>query len=394
VSCGYAVDGKQVKQFHTWRPDEGMTKKQIEKEVNRQAVLFEESCKLGQVTATAKFQDYATEYLTKVAPSNLKAGTLANYKNYSRRVFAELGHMRMDKITPRHIQKFIYDMGEGVRLDRYRQGALKPKTIKNHVAFVSSIFEYAIKMQVVTSNPCRAVMLPKDIAQEDVQIYTVEETQEILGHLYQEDKKNFQFVIYFMLAVYTGFRRGELLGLEWKDIDFDRQIISLNRTSLYTKDKGVFTDSLKTRTSYRTLKLPTELMDVLKQFKDHQADYIKRLGTKWVTEIKGLGDKMVANDRLFTQWDGKPMFTNSPSLFFGRFCKRKGLKYRKGHSLRHFNASLQINAGVDVKTVSSNLGHSMTSTTLNIYCKMFQAAQAASMDKIVGVLGLPSIDAC
>lgn len=194
-----------------------------------------------------------------------------------------------------------------------------------------------------------------------------------------------------MLAVYTGFRRGELLGLEWKDIDFDKQVISLNRTSLYTKDRGVFTDTLKTRTSYRSLKLPAEIMEVLKQYKEHQAKYIDTLGKKWVTHIKGLGDKIVVNDHLFTQWDGKPLFTNSPSLFFERFCKRKGLTYRKGHSLLHFNASLQISAGVDPKTVSGNLGHSMVSTTLNIYCKQFQSAQAASMDKIVEILGLPAV---
>ena len=282
-------------------------------------------------------------------------------------------------------------MGDGERLDKYRKGALSAKTIKNHIAFISSIYEYAIKMQVVSSNPCRAVVLPKNMAQEELQIYSVEETQEFLNLLYQEDKKNFHFVIYFMLAVYTGFRRGELLGLEWKDIDFDKQVISLNRTSLYTKDRGVFTDTLKTRTSYRSLKLPAEIMEVLKQYKEHQAKYIDTLGKKWVTHIKGLGDKIVVNDRLFTQWDGKPMFTNSPSLFFGRFCKRKGLTYRKGHSLRHFNASLQISAGVDPKTVSGNLGHSMVSTTLNIYCKQFQSAQAASMDKIVEILGLPAV---
>jgi integrase len=367
----------------------------IEKEVQHQAALFEEQCKQGQqVTAVVKFEKFATEYLTDVAPSNLKAGTLANYKNYSRRTFLAIGHLRMDRITPRHIQKFIKDMETGERFDKFRKGALSAKTIKNHIAFVSSVFEYARKMQVLSFNPCGAVILPKDRAEEQQQeIYTVEETQQILGLLCREDKKNLHFTVYFLLAVYTGFRRGELLGLEWKDIDFDRQIISLNRNSLYTTEKGVYTDSLKTRTSYRTLKLPAEIMTILEQYKAHQAEYINSLGSVWVTKIKGLNDKMVDNDRLFTQWNGSPMFTNSPSLFFGRFCKRHDLKYRKIHSLRHFNASLQINTGTDIKTVSANLGHSQTSTTLNIYCKVFQSAQAVSMDKIVGVLGVPTIQA-
>jgi integrase len=74
---------------------------------------------------------------------------------------------------------------------------------------------------------------------------------------------------------------------------------------------------------------------------------IKKIGSKWVKEIRGLNDKLVMNDRLFTQDFGKPMHPNAPSLFFGRFCKRKGLTYRKGHSLRHLNVSIQIFAGVE-----------------------------------------------
>ena len=391
VSCGYDVRGRQIRQTMTYKPTESMTQKQIEKEVKRQAVLFEESCKQGQkVSAAVKFEQYANEYLTEVAPTILKAGTLSNYKNYSKRVFKSIGHLRLDKLCTRDIQKIVNDMNNGERFDKYKKGKLSAKTIKNHIAFISSIYEYAIKQQVISYNPCRAVTLPKEREQE-LEIYSVEDTQHILSLLYKEDMKYFHYTVYFMLAVYTGFRRGELLGLEWSDIDFDRQIISINRTSLYTKDKGVYTSTLKTRTSYRTLKLPLEIMSILKQYKAHQAAYIESAGDKWITKIKGLNDEIVDNNRLFTQFDGKPMFPNSPSLFFGRFCKRNGLTYRKLHGFRHFNASVQINAGVDVKTVSSNLGHSMTSTTLNIYCKVFQAAQAASMDKIVSVIGLPTM---
>jgi integrase len=373
----------------TWKPAEGLTKRQIEKELQRQATLFEESCKQGQkVSSAIKFEQYATEYLTQVAPLKLKAGTQQNYSNYSKRVFKFMGHLKLDKITPRDSQRFINDMNEGERYDKYRKGKLSPKTIKNHIAFISSIFEHAIKMQVISFNPCKSVTLPKDTAQQ-LEIYSIEETQQILELLYQEPVKNLHYRVYFTLSVYTGFRRGEVLGLEWKDIDFSKQIISLNRTSLYTRDKGVFTDTLKTHTSYRTLRLPEEIMTILSDYKAHQTAYIESVGDKWVTQIKGLNDEIVDNDRLFTQWSGKPMFPNSPSLYFGRFCKRNGLTYRKQHSLRHFNASLQIGAGVDVKTVSANLGHSMASTTLNIYAKVFQSAQAVSMEKIVGVLGLP-----
>ena len=388
VSCGYDTSGKQVRQSFTWKPPENMTAKQIEKELQRQVVLFEQQCLQGQVVAVVKFQDFATEYLTKVAPQNLKHGTLQNYQNYSKRVFREIGHMRLDRITSRHIQKFINEMAVGERLDRYRNGALSAKTIRNHIAFTSSIFEYGRKMQIISHNPCQSVMLPKDKAKE-TKIYSVEETQRILELLSREDSKNLHYVLYFMLAVYTGGRRGELCGLEFSDFDFERETVSFQRASLYSRSKGIYTDSLKTSTGYRSLKLPTEIVDLVKQYRQHQAEQKAKVGDQWHEQIKGVNDELVDNDRLFTQWQGLPIHPNAPGLFFGRFCKRTGVVYRKGHSLRHLNASIQVLAGVDIKTIQQNLGHSQASTTLNIYAKVFQAAQAASMDKIVGVLGTP-----
>jgi integrase len=294
-------------------------------------------------------------------------------------VYKAIGHVRLDKVTPRHIQQFINDLSTGERRDKYKKGKLAAKTIKNYIAFISTIYAHAIKMQVVSFNPCSTVTLPKDEIKER-EIYSVEEVQRILELLYQEELKNFQFMVYFTLAIYTGFRRGELLGLEFKDIDTERQIISVKRTSNYAKGKGIYTDTPKTRTSYRTLKLPQVIIDLIMRYKTHQAEYAESIGDQWHE-----------TDRLFTQWNGKPMFTNTPSLFLGRFCERHGIRYLNIHSIRHFNASVQINAKIDVKTVSMNLGHSLASTTLNLYCHAFQAAQAASMDAIAGVIGIPAM---
>jgi site-specific recombinase XerD len=121
-------------------------------------------------------------------------------------------------------------------------------------------------------------------------------------------------------------------------------------------------------------------MQMLREHKERQKVYADSLGNKWEE-----------HDRLFTQWNGKPMSTNAPSLYFERFCTRHGLKFLNIHSMRHLNASIQIFAGIDVKAVQISLGHSQASTTLNLYTHAFQAAQAASMDGIVNVLGLPQM---
>ena len=179
VSCGYDVRGKHIRRFKTYRPEPGMTESQIKKAVNRAAVLFEESCKQGHITSAVKFEKFAEEWFENVAKIKLKDRTLSNYRYLTQRVYSELGHFPLNKITPRQIQKFISDMSTGERNDRYKKGALKAKTIRNHVAFISGIFEHAIKMGVVSVNPCRAVTLPKMDTTEK-EIYSLEEAQQIL----------------------------------------------------------------------------------------------------------------------------------------------------------------------------------------------------------------------
>ena len=107
VSCGYDVSGKQKFQQMTWKPDEGMTPKQIEKEVNRQAVLFEEACKKGQITANVKFEEFAEQWFQEYAKLNLRNTSYEKMKQLPPRVYPAIGHLRIDKITGRHIQQFI-----------------------------------------------------------------------------------------------------------------------------------------------------------------------------------------------------------------------------------------------------------------------------------------------
>jgi len=377
VSCGYDTKGKQVRQSLTWMPDPNMTAKQIEKELQRKSVLFEQECLKGKVTAAVKFEDFSRQWFKEYAEIKLKRRTLANYHGLEHRIYKAIGHLRMDKITPRHIQQFILDMTNGnERRDKYKHGKLSAKTVKLHVSLISTIFTYAIKMQVVSNNPCKAVTLPKPDAKER-EIYSEEETQNILDLLMKEDETELHYVVYCVLAFYSGFRKGELLGLEWRDIDREKQIISVNRTSNYTNVDGVFTDTPKTKTSYRTIKVPYELMELLDRYKAHQAEYAKSLCDKWVD-----------TDRLFTAWDGSPMFPNNPSKYFERFCKKNGIRFLNMHSCRHFTASILINSGLDVKTVQSFLGHSTPTTTLTIYCHEFRTTQAAAMEAITSSIRL------
>lgn len=370
VSCGYDTSGNQVVQTMTWKPADGMNKKQIEKELQKQAILFEDKCMKGQVTANIKFQDFAEQWFEEYAKPNLRNTTYERMLQLRKRVYAAIGHMRMDKITPRQIQAFVNSLSKEGANERTGK-PLAPKTIRHNLSFVSDVFAYAVKMGVVSDNPCSKITLPKN-EQNEKKIYTPEQVQRFLSLLNDEPLK---YRTFFNLMIYSGFRRGEMLGLEWKDVDFENNIISVRRTSNYTAKKGVYTDTTKTRKSQRTLKFPQEIMDMLKEYKAEQDEQALKCGDKWVE-----------TDRLYTKWNGEPMQNGTPYFWLGEFCEKHDLPFYGLHSFRHLFASLLVNQGVDIVTVSGALGHSTVSTTSNIYCHMLEEAQAKVSDAVSSAL--------
>lgn len=377
VSTGYNSKGEQVVRTKTWKPPEGMTERQIEKELKRQEVLFEEECVKCEVSVCTKFEEFTEQWFKEYAEIHLKPKTIESYRWMSKRIFKAIGHLRMDKISPRHIQKFILDMTEEKREDgrNKRNGKLSSKTIKEHISMVSTVFDYAIKMQLVSYNPCRAVALPRP-DKEKREVYTLEEVQKMLELFEQEPESHFKHTLFYTMAVYTGFRRGELLGLEWKDIDFDNQTVTVNRTSIYSRYKGgTYTETPKTETSYRTLKIPSVVIEKLLRWKTIQNEQRQKVGDKWIE-----------TDRIFTKWNGLTLDGNAPGQFFKCFCERTGMRYVCNHSFRHFNASVLISNGIDVKTVQSCLGHSAPTTTLSIYCHTFKAAQVRAMECVADTI--------
>ena len=147
------------------------------------------------------------------------------------------------------------------------------------------------------------------------------------------------------------------------------------KTAYYTKAKGIYTDTTKTETSVRFIKLPPEVLEILEQFRAEQEKEKDRLGSKWIE-----------NDRLFTKWNGMPMNPQTPYGWLNEFCDKHNLPFYGLHSFRHLFASLLVNSGVDIVTVSGALGHSTVSTTSNVYCHMLQEAQAKVSDAVSNAL--------
>lgn len=371
-SCGYDIYGKQVVKSMTWKPPAGMTAKQMEKEAHRQAVLFDERCAAGATgDGGMKFEAFAGLWFKEYAEPTLRPRTVDCSHQYEARTYAAIGHIRLDKLTTRHIQDFINSLGRDGE-NETTGGALAPKTIRNYISFVSSVLDYAVKMGAIQDNPCSRVALPP-LEHKEKEVYTLEEAQRFLDSL---EAAPLEYQAFFTLAIFGGFRHGELLGLEWPDIDFSNQTVSIRRTSLYTKERGVFTDTTKTQGSQRTLKFPASVFTVLRRYRTEQAQQRLLLGDRWT-----------AGDRLFTNANGGLLHPKTPYEWLKTFCARTGQRFLGLHMFRHLSASLLIGGGADIRSVSAVLGHSQTSTTMNIYAHSFDEAKARAGEAVGELLG-------
>lgn len=369
VSCGYNAAGKQVTRSMTWKPKPGMTEKQVQKELERQAVLFEEKCKSGVGNGNIRFQAFIEQWFTEYAASHLKRKTYHEYQRMTKRVYAALGHVRLDKLRPQHFRAFYNQLAQPGQNERTGE-PLASKTIWNYHAFLSSVMGYAVKNELIERNPC-SLAAPK---QEKRPVRCLDDVEARIFLDALEDE-TLEYKVLFTLALFTGYRRGELLGLEWQDIDFERGVITVRRTSQYVKELGTYTDTPKTASSARSTKISAHLCDLLREYRAEQAKRRIALRDYWRSEWD-------EHPRLFTNQDGAPMSPTAPENRIKKILQRAGLPPVSLHSLRHTNATLLITSGINVRTVSARLGHSQTSTTMNIYAEAIQSAEAAAAESL------------
>ncbi len=173
------------------------------------------------------------------------------------------------------------------------------------------------------------------------------------------------------MFMYTGLRREELCGLEWKDIDFINGVITVRRASIYIPKEGVISDTTKNDTSQRSIKAPTAAIQMLKNFRAWQSEQRLRVGDRWQN-----------SDRLFTTAEGKPIHPDTITGWFHDFIKRNNLPNITIHSLRHTNATLMINSGVPITTIAARLGHANPTTTTKIYTHAIKSADAAAAETL------------
>lgn len=195
-----------------------------------------------------------------------------------------------------------------------------------------------------------------------------------------------QFQAYFTLAVYSGFRRGEMLALTWNKVNFKDHTITIDCAEAKT-NAGPVIKSPKSESGYRTVSLPDDVFVLLKQLRKEQRTQILQLGSAWK------GSHILDENRLFTQEEGQPIDPDAPRHRFKEFLKvyndqhEEKLPDIKLHDLRHTAASLLIASGMDPVTVAHRLGHADVAVTLNTYSHMFEDKDREASDLLARLLG-------
>ena len=357
VSEGFDLNGKPMihrKTVHGNKKDAEVELAKFVTEVQNGLIIDGKSLKFSEFTEIWK-RDYGSKEL---APST--------YKRYCRmletRLLPYFGHFYINKIKPTDIMKFYDLLEKDTQLVRKKgnngsktKKPLSGKTILEHHRLLRAMLHKAVYWQLIVANPAERVQPPK-ARKPKRKSYDDEQTKILLENLELLPSEDTKYKVAIILTVFTGVRLGELMGLEWTDVDFKNGIISINRSSQYLSDMGVFTKVPKTESSIREIAIPEFIISLLEEYK------------LWYEEQKAIYDELWMNsDRLFVQADGKPMHPSTISKWFVKYVGQIGLPVINFHGLRHTNASLLVAQNIDIAVVSARLGHAQISTTLDFY---------------------------
>lgn len=400
VSCGRDSQDKKITRSTTFKPElytaKGnlKTEKTIEKEVQQFAADFEKKVLSGAYTegTTLTFEKFSQRYLQEYAEQFQAPRTLQSTRAAIKIFVADFGYMHLEALTPFFLQTYTNNQYKTNKAPG-GSGTLSHGTVKRRMAVLSAMLSQAVRWNLIASNPMDRVQLKQtniEPQEEKLRYFTQEQAEIFLsildnplvyqysarhrlddsGNVYSvtgytsEHEIPLQMKLFFYLAMFSGARRGELIALKWSDFNFESATLNIFKSS-YAADGEMITKTTKTKGSIRTITLPSVVLDLAKEWKDQQYEYRKVIGTKWSGE-----------DFVFIQWDGRQMHIDSPHKVFKRIIRNYNANKPAAdpelpeiplHGLRHTAATLLISQGVDIRTVAGRLGHSATSTTLNVY---------------------------
>jgi len=306
------------------------------------------------------------EWFENVAKIKVRPSSHQAYKGYiDNHIKPNIGNIPLEKLTTMDLQKFyrkLLTKGRVERIESKEQPkGLSAKTVRNINQVISSAMDFAVAQKIISENPCKAVALPK-IEHKEMQTIPAEQLQAFL----QEAKATGVYEMYY-IELATGLRRGELLGLKWQDIDWKNGIIKVRRQ--VARVNGEIVEApLKTKNSYRAVTISPQAIEVLKQ---------QKAKTKELKE-----------PYIFPSPNGGPISPDSVNNMLKRVLERAGIPKVRFHDLRHTFATIALQNGVYIKTVSGMLGHFSAGFTLDTYAHVTTSAQKEAAQTLGNILSL------
>jgi integrase len=326
----------------------GKTQKEVQDKVNE--ALYEQQRGMLATGPDTKLQEYLESWLEDTHKPVVRLTTYINYRklvnNY---LIPGLGKVRLQKLTPQQVQAFYSK--------KIKEG-LSPKTVNNIHGLLHKALDNAVRWNLVPRNVCDAVTPPR-VPHKEKTVLTLEQAHTLL-----EQVKTHKLEALLTLALITGMRRGELLGLHWKDINFENYSLRVNRAVSYTKSHGFIETEPKTAKSRRTIMLPNFVVEVLLKHRVQQE-----------TQRREAGDAWIERDLVFTNAEGNYINESSMLKTFKRLLEKCGLPRMRFHDLRHSAATILFSWGIHPKVVQEILGHSQISMTLDVYSHMLPSMQ-------------------
>ena len=309
---------------------------------------------------------------------NVKLSTKISYETIIKnQLLPYIGQIKLNELKKADIEDMYNSLLTNGRLNG--KGGLSVKTVQNVSLVLHKALDEAMKHEYIIKNPADIADVPtmrsENSAKKEVEVLTKQE-QKALMEVCGDDV----YSVAIKTALYTGVRLGELLGLQWRDIDYDNNTITIcrqvNRLKDYSpkakaKTRLGIQEDTKTRSSNRPISLPKQLMELLKEHKEKQASEKRN----WGKAYKDL-------DMIFAREDGHYI---DPATFRDHYQKRlkeAGLEHHTIHALRHTFATRALEAGIPIKVVSQILGHASVQITMDTYSHVLPELQSYSMNKI------------
>jgi integrase len=378
VEAGLGADGKRIKRTKTIKiEDESLlkTSRKLRDYLNDELVKFKVEVEAGEYIAPDKlsFESFVKVWLDKFVRKELEYTTQVNYEfHVTKRIMPYFGAMKIEKIRALHIIDY---------LDKLSDAGLGSASIVYNYRVLRSIFNKAVEWQVIKESPMRAVKKPKEKPTVELNVYDEEESLELFAAL---QGAHCQLRMLITLALTTGMRRGELLGLEWKHIDLVTGTISVKQSVPAYKNGEPVIKLPKNQSSIRPIAVAPSVLEDLKAFRKEWLVLKMQLLKKW----KAKTDQEFLFMTSAPGSEGKPIYPKRLSEWWREFHAERlpKLKYIRFHDFRHTSVTLLINQGVHAKIISERLGHSNIGTTMDKYGHVIRKADQAAanlFDKIL-----------